>query len=131
MTCPEELEGCLASYSLSLFFERNELIEMPVIPFPFSNLTGTKQRPVVILSRDSINKLNLIVAKITSVIRNDQFSFIITPSNTINKLKKKSEVRTNEVFTVHKSLIKRKISAFKKQSLHQLSEKIKNHISVD
>jgi len=47
------------------------------IPFPFTDLSNKKQRSAVIVSRDSINYPNYIVAKITSVIRNDKFSFKI------------------------------------------------------
>ncbi|MCB9225930.1 MAG: type II toxin-antitoxin system PemK/MazF family toxin [Chitinophagales bacterium] len=46
-----------------------------LIPYPYTDLSNTKKRPVVIISKDSINKENYIVSKITSVIRNDQFTF--------------------------------------------------------
>jgi len=38
-----------------------------LLPFPFSDLSNAKQRPAVIISRDSANNQNYIVAKITSV----------------------------------------------------------------
>lgn len=47
------------------------------IPYPYTDLSNYKQRPAVIISKDSTNIQSYIVAKITSVIRNDQFSFII------------------------------------------------------
>ena len=101
------------------------------IPYPYTDLSDSKQRPVVIISKDAINKGNVIVAKITSVIRNDEFSFEIKPADIDSLLKYKSEVRTNEVFTVHESLIIKKFSSFKKESLKELTERIKENITVE
>ena len=101
------------------------------IPFPYTDLSGTKKRPVIIISKDKINKQNYIVAKITSVIRNDQFSFLIKTTDIDKKLKRRSEVRTNEIFTVNKSIIIKKLASFKKELLKQLTEKIKDNISVE
>lgn len=71
-----------------------------LLPYPFTDLSNTKQRPAVIISKDAVNKQNYIVAKITSVIRGDKFSFPITPTDIDRELKYESEVRTNEIFTV-------------------------------
>jgi mRNA interferase MazF len=76
-----------------------------LLPYPFTDLSNTKQRPAVIISKDSINHQNYIVAKITSVIRNDKFSFPISTSDIDRDLKFPSEVRTNELFTVSASII--------------------------
>ena len=105
--------------------------DIVLLPYPYTDLSDTKQRPVVIISKDSINKQNFIVAKITSVIRNDKLSFEIKPTDIDAKLRRRSEVRTNEVFTVHKSLIIKKIASFNKEVLRQLTDKIKENISVD
>lgn len=105
--------------------------DIVLLPYPYTDLSDTKQRPVVIISKDSINKQNFIVAKITSVIRNDQFSFPIEPTDIDTQLRRSSEVRTNEIFTVHKSLIIKTLASFKKAALRQLTDKIKENISVD
>ncbi|PIQ14836.1 MAG: MazF family transcriptional regulator [Flavobacteriales bacterium CG18_big_fil_WC_8_21_14_2_50_32_9] len=105
--------------------------DIVLIPYPYTDLSNTKKRPVVIISKDAINKQNFIVSKITSVIRNDQFTFSIKATDTEIKLRFKSEVRTNEIFTVHRSLIIKKLTSFEKESLKHLTEKIKEHISVN
>ncbi|MEX0810573.1 MAG: type II toxin-antitoxin system PemK/MazF family toxin [Chitinophagales bacterium] len=104
--------------------------DIVLIPYPFTDLSKTKQRPVVIISKNSINKEHFIVAKITSVIRNDRFSYQIKQDFIDRPLRKKSEVRTNELFTVHKSLILKKFASFDKTSFLKLSECIKENISV-
>ena len=105
--------------------------DIVLLPYPYTDLSDTKQRPVIIISKDSINNHNFIVAKITSVIRNDQFSFLIKPVSIDTKLKHRSEVRTNEVFTVHKSLIIKKFASFSREALQQLTDRIKDNISVN
>jgi len=105
--------------------------DIVLLPYPYTDLTETKQRPVAIVSKDSINKQNFIVAKITSVIRNDWFSFPINAADIDTALRRKSEARTNEVFTVHRSLIIKRLACFKKVALRKLTDKIKDNISVD
>lgn len=106
--------------------------DIVLIPYPYTDLSNTKKRPVVIISNDAVNKQTFIVSKITSnVTRNDQFTFSIKDTDTDTKLRFKSEVRTNEIFTVHKSLIIKKITSFKTEPLKQLTEKIKENISVN
>jgi mRNA interferase MazF len=102
-----------------------------LIPYPYTDLTNSKQRPAVIISKDSSNKHSYIVAKITSVIRGDKFSFPITESDIDRELKYESEVRTNEVFTVSHTIVIKKFASFKKETLRRLIEKVKDNISVD
>lgn len=101
-----------------------------LIPFPYTDLSATKKRPVVVISKDSINHNNYIVVKITSTIRKDQFTFEIEPNEANNVLHYRSEARTNEVFTVHKSLVIKRLTTISKDCLKRLSEKVKNNIEV-
>ena len=101
------------------------------VPYPYTDLTQTKKRPVIIISKDRINKENLIVAKITSVIRNDEFSFPLKEKDLYNKLNRQSEVRTNELFTIHKTLIIKKFARLKKLPLKELTTNIQANISAE
>lgn len=105
--------------------------DIVLIPYPYTDLSGSKQRPAVIVSRESANKGNYIVAKITSVIRSDAFSFQISPSDIDRELKSKSEVRTNELFTVSESIIIKKFGSFKRPPLERLLSRIGENISLD
>lgn len=102
-----------------------------LIPYPYTNLSNTKQRPAVIISKDSANRNHYIVAKITSVIREDNFSFKIDSEDIDKELKYPSEVRTNELFTVSPTIIIKKFASLNKESLKRLTEKIKEHITVE
>jgi mRNA interferase MazF len=102
-----------------------------LLPYPYTDLSKTKQRPAVIISNGAVNKQNYIVAKITSVIRGDKFSFPIAQSDIDRELKYESEVRTNELFTVSPTIIIKKFASFKKEPLKRLTEKIKGHLTVE
>lgn len=106
--------------------------DIVLLPYPYTDLSATKQRPAVVISKDAINRQNYIVAKVTSVIRSDDFSFAIKAADVDSgRLDRSSEVRTNEVFTVHSSLIKKKFGTLHKEPLAELTEKIKDNITVE
>lgn len=106
--------------------------DIVLLPYPYTDLSATKQRPAVIISKDAINKQNYIVAKVTSVQRGDDYSFPIEPSDVEGgKLDRASEARTNEVFTVHFSLIRKRFGVLGKNALTSLCERIKANITVE
>ncbi len=102
--------------------------DIVLIPYPYTDLTEIKQRPVVIISKNNLNRPNYIVAKITSVIRNDQFSFSIHNRDLNGTIPKTSEVRTNEIFTVHEDIIIKKYTSFKPSPLGSLLSKLCSNI---
>lgn len=108
-------------------FKQGDIV---LIPYPYTDLSSVKKRPVIILSRDTINRDSYIVAKITSVLRSDGFSFQIQNTDLDNPIPKQSEVRTNEIFTAHKSLIIKKFCTMKRIALIALTERVKDHITV-
>lgn len=102
-----------------------------LIPYPYTDLSATKTRPAVIISKSTANKGNYIVVKVTSVIRNDSFSFPLTNDILENNLIVLSEARTNEIFTVSETIVRKHISAFKPLKLRKLLEKVKKNISYE
>ena len=57
-----------------------------LVPFPFSNLSAYKVRPVLILSSNKYNQTHndCIVCGITTTLRLDDYSIIIDKNNVIN-----------------------------------------------
>ena len=104
--------------------------DIVLIPYPYTDLSSAKRRPVVILSKDAINRDFFIVAKITSVLRSDGLSFLLKNTDLENPIPKTSEVRTNEVFTAHKSLIIKKFTKVIRLTMIALTERVKDHITV-
>jgi len=104
--------------------------DIVLLPFPYTDLSSSKKRPAIILSKDSVNKNCFIVAAVTSVIRNDVFSFSLPPADLSSPLPKPSEARTNLIFTAHPSLILKKVSSVKKTALLRLSNLVKENLEV-
>ncbi|MCX6153711.1 MAG: type II toxin-antitoxin system PemK/MazF family toxin [Candidatus Kapabacteria bacterium] len=107
------------------FFTRDIII----VPFPFSNLTQYKQRPAIVISNYRLNSTNdVIIAQMSSVIRNDNFSFLIEDFMLDNLLVQRSEVRTNKILTIEKSLIIKTIARMNEKPYYDLIEKILSNI---
>ncbi|MEO8209002.1 MAG: type II toxin-antitoxin system PemK/MazF family toxin [bacterium] len=101
--------------------------DIVIVPFPYSNLIGNKLRPVVIISNSNVNESkDVIVAQITSNLHSDEFSFKIFNTSVTSVLIYESEVRCHKLFTIDKTLIKRKISRMDDTSFKDLIEKIKS-----
>lgn len=96
--------------------------EIVFIQFPFSDLQNTKRRPALIISKN--NSTDIIFAKITSVISNNENSHEIK-SNTIDfVLQKPSEIKLNFISTIEKSLIIKRIGTIKKEEMIIILNKI-------
>ena len=77
--------------------------DIVLITFPFTDLSGTKLRPAVVLAS---NNLDITVCFITSQTQWQETSdFILTPS-IMNGLKKPSLLRTSKIATLDNTLAK-------------------------
>ena len=82
-----------------------------LVPFPFTNLANSKRRPGIVISNDSVNqKDDLLVVMVTSVQKQDDFTFELKNTMLTTPLHKQSEVRCHKIFTLEKSIVVRKIS---------------------
>ena len=73
-----------------------------LIPFPFSDLKGFKNRPAVVLYS---NKHDATVSFITSELKWQESNDIIIIPNEINGLKLKSLIRVNKIATIDTEFI--------------------------
>jgi mRNA interferase MazF len=101
--------------------------DIVLLPYPFTDLSATKLRPVIIVSRSYLHPDYYIVTKITSVIRNDTHSCALSNRDLTINLHQASEVRTNELSTLHHSIIRRYISTLRAEPLRRLIDKIKSN----
>jgi mRNA interferase MazF len=104
--------------------------DIVLIPYPYSDLSSVKKRPVIVVSKNGLSADELIVAKITSVISGGKLTFQLNTTDLVSPLPKPSEIRTNQIFTAHKSLIIKKISSLNMQALKLLNDKIQTHFEV-
>ena len=73
--------------------------DIVLVPFPFTNQAGAKNRPALIISGSVLNKTSdIILVQITSNNRNDNFSIAINNTTDLTKpLKYISEIRCNKL----------------------------------
>jgi mRNA-degrading endonuclease toxin of MazEF toxin-antitoxin module len=97
-----------------------------ILEFPFSGRSASKVRPAIVVSNSKINKKSdVILAAITSRVRNDEFSF--APNNdclTKSLHRNDCEIRCHNLFTAEKSVIRKKISSLKPGKFSGLFQKI-------
>lgn len=100
--------------------------DMILILFPFSDLTGNKKRPALIINRpDAYNETHLICMMITSVQR-DTPSDLPIPHWKEAGLLKPSMVRINKIFTIDDHMVQRKLGRLKQPNLQPILSKFLN-----
>ncbi|CAM4372355.1 type II toxin-antitoxin system PemK/MazF family toxin [Gillisia limnaea] len=98
-----------------------------LIPFPFTNLKGTKRRPAVILYK---GESDVIVSFITSkIVRGNTQDLLVQP-DVANGLKKPSLIKTHKIATLETELIIGKIGAINKDQIHELNLKLKRILGL-
>ena len=82
-----------------------------LVPFPYSDLTGRKVRPALIISNPKFNKdEDVIICALTSSIKERPYSILITEKDTVyKKLRDTSQIRVDTVTRIKKDLIIKEI----------------------
>jgi len=95
-----------------------------LVPFPYSDQTGTKVRPALILSNLKFNKNDdIILCAITSSIKDRPYSIIIDANDTINKnLHDKSQIRIDTITRIKKDLIIKEIDVLNEKTFKNVLE---------
>jgi len=96
--------------------------DIVLISFPFTDLSGSKLRPAVILAASS---LDLTVCFITSQLQwQDPTDILLRPSE-INGLKKPSLIRTSKIATLDRDLAKGLLGRFESHEINEMNVKLK------
>ena len=76
--------------------------DIVLVPFPFTDLTGNKNRPAVILN---VSEEDVLVCFITTQVKwKTEYDIFVKPT-VLNGLKKPSVIRLNKLTTLDKELI--------------------------
>jgi len=97
-------------------YEQGEIL---LVPFPFSDLSSIKQRPVLVLSKkqDNLECEDIITCGITSNLKDTRHSVLIENSNLIHgQIPTKSRIKVDKLFTLSKDIIRKKISRINKET---------------
>ena len=104
--------------------------DIVVLNFPFSDLTGYKKRPALVISTLSGN--DFILCQITTKqSRNDEYAITLKNSDfKIGNLpREESIIRSNVLFTGDKELVLKKSGSISENKLEEVRQKIKKIIS--
>lgn len=102
--------------------------DIVLIPFPFTDLTGVKTRPALILA---VFDSTLIVSFITSRLKWQAKSDISIVPDEQNGLKKPSVIRLNKITTLDKELIIGKLGSLAKDDLKNINEELASMLQLN
>ncbi|MDN5317882.1 MAG: mRNA interferase MazF [Thermoanaerobacterium sp.] len=98
-----------------------------LIPIPFSDLTSSKKRPVLVLSNDDYNNKtdDVIVAAITSNITRKDYTVLISNKDMQEgNLHVDSCVRVDKIYTLSQNIVINKFGRVKPEVLNKIKEKL-------
>ncbi len=92
--------------------------DIVLIVFPFTDLTGRKIRPAIVLS--DLNDGDLLVARITSKMQASKFDYYLSSWKKLNLLKP-SWIRMHKLSTLDAKLAKKKIGQLDSKQMKSIS----------
>jgi len=109
-------------------YKRGDIV---LVSFPFTDLSSSKRRPALVVSPDSFNQTmqDLVLAAITSQGAEDG-AFTIDQDDCIDGgLPKRSVVKPAKLFTMHSTLILKKVCALRPEKLDAVLANIRQFFS--
>jgi len=97
--------------------------DLLLIPFPFSDQSGRKVRPVMVVSNNEFNKYSedILVVGVTSNIVRNKYSLILTNDDLIGgNLITKCCIKVENILKIDKELIIKKIGKTNKDKLKKV-----------
>jgi len=102
--------------------------DIVLIPFPFSDLSGNKSRPAIILIE---SENDVTVCFMTTQLKwQSDFDIIIQPTE-LNGLKKTSLLRLNKIATIDKDLVIGRLGSLDDQSIDSLNFNLRKILKID
>lgn len=102
--------------------------DIVLITFPFTDLSGSKLRPAVVLMASS---LDLTVCFITSQLQWQEPTDVMLQPTPFNGLKKESVIRVSKIATIDKGLAKGLLGRLDPKSIFELNMKLKALLRLD
>ena len=102
--------------------------DLILIPFPFTDLTGNKTRPALVLAN---YKSDIIVSFISTQIKWKEETDILLSPNQVNGLKKESLIRLSKLATIDKDLALGRLGRIDKKTTQLLDLNLKNIFKID
>lgn len=105
--------------------EKGDLI---LIPFPFTDLSGNKNRPALVLLT---SELDITVAFISTQLKWKEETDVILKPTKINGLKKESLIRLSKLATLDKDLAIGRLGRIEKSTMASVNRNLKKILKLD
>ena len=105
--------------------------EIVLVPFPYSDLTASKQRPALIISNSKVNRSE---DRICCLITSNSFNegMLIENKNfEKGKLPFKSWIKVNRIFSVNEKIIRRKLCTLNKEFHNKILGEINKILALE
>jgi len=105
-------------------YEQGDIL---LIPFPFSDLSSTKQRPVLVLSNSDNNRSrqDILVAAITSNVLERDYLIRLAPEDLEQgHLKVDSGIRADKIYTLSQKIVVKRFGTVNQTILTQVKVKL-------
>ena|SRR3989344_5301050 len=109
-----------------------EQMDLLLVPFPFSDQSGRKVRPVIVISNNEFNRHSedLIVVGVTSNILKDKYTLDLNNANLDEgKLSTCCVIKVGNILKLDKELIIKKIGKINKTTLKNIVSKLQDILS--
>lgn len=106
-------------------YKRGDIV---LVPFPFTDLTSSKRRPALVISPDGFNaqQQDLVLAAITSRAPDTTEALILTTRDfSSGTLPKVSIVKPSKLFTIHSTLVIKRIAVVKDEKVEHVLETLR------
>ena len=95
--------------------------DIVLIPFPFTDLTGSKKRPALILLSSS---LDVTVSFISTQLHWQEPTDLLLQPDATNGLKKPSLIRSGKIATIDKALVIGRLGSINAKQVKELDKKL-------
>jgi len=105
-----------------IMFEQGDIL---IVPFPFSDLSNVRYRPVLVLSNNSDNLFSedIITCGITSNLKDTRHSVLVDNSSLEEgDIPAKSRIKIDKLFTLEKNIVKKKIGRINKETFEKVKK---------
>jgi mRNA interferase MazF len=109
-------------------YKRGDIV---LVAFPFTDLSSTKRRPALVVSPDAFNETlhDVVLVALTSQLAGTD-GIAIDPTDCVEGiLPKRSAVKPSKIFTMHASLVVKKIGAARPEKTAQVLEALRTFFS--
>jgi mRNA interferase MazF len=109
-------------------YKRGDIV---LVSFPFTDLSSSKRRPALVVSPDAFNERmqDVVLAAITSQLTDDRPLTIERADCVDGTLPQTSVVKAAKLFTIHSTLVLKKICALRPEKLQAVLAEIRRLFS--